>query len=182
MDNDTWEPDPIIPAFLNKVMDEADAGHFDEGEAPVEEEAVEDDEEGFDGDVGTDVLGLMNLGKLTKRFDIMGHSFVLKTLTIGEELAIGQVVNEFAGTIGQGKAFQTAVIASAIVTVDGREIVGALGADTQASLQDKFDYITRNWYIQTIDKVWLVYQELLVRQQAAYNAILSKSTASRTTS
>jgi len=112
----------------------------------------------------------------------MGHSFVLRTLTVGEELAIGQVVNEFAGTIGQGKAFQTAVIAAAIVTVDGRELVEPLGPDTQAGLQAKFDYITRNWYMRTIDEVFAAYQELLIRQAAAYEAILLKSTASPTTS
>ena len=82
------------------------------------------------------------MGRLQKKFDVLGHDFVLKTLTVGEELAIGQVVNEYAGTIGQGKAFQTAVIAAAIVTVDGRELVAPLGPNTQAGLQDRFDYIT----------------------------------------
>ena len=180
MSEGTWEPDPVIPGFLQNAMLEADTDHFEEGEAPP---PVEDNgSTGFDGDISQDVRGLLNLGKLTERVEIFGHYFVLKTLTVGEELAIAQLVNEYAGTIGQGKAFQTAVIAAALVSVDGRELVAALGPDVQASLSDKFDYITTNWYMSTVDAIWEAYQSLLLRQHDAYQEVMGKSQASQTTS
>ena len=179
-----FEADPVMPGLMQNIMNEADADHFDEGQerprAPMYEE--EEDADKFDGDVEGDVLGLLNLGSITRKFDVLGHTFVFKTLTIGEELAIGQIIDEYAGTIGQGKAFQTALIAAAIVSVDGRPLVAQLGPDTKASLQDRFDYITDNWYMKTIEAAFESYNELLLRQQAAYDAILLKSKASRTTS
>lgn len=179
MSEETWEPDPVIPGFLQNAMNEADAGHFEEGEEPP---AVVDTGTGFDGDISGDVRGLLNLGKLTQRIELFGHVFVLKTLTVGEELAIALMVNEYAGTIGQGKAFQTAVIAAALVSVDGRPLVAALGPDIQASLSDSFEYIINNWYMSTVDAIWDAYQDLLIRQAQAYQDVMGKSPASRKTS
>ena len=60
-----YDPDPKLPGSLQSILNEADYEHFDEGEEP-EPVTEEDETDSFDGDIGTDVLGLLNLGPTTE--------------------------------------------------------------------------------------------------------------------
>jgi hypothetical protein len=186
-----FEPEQVLPfgpssddeeeslgGFLNRMERELSA----QEDRPVEDETVETEEENFPPEVAQDVIGLMHLGHLTGRFEVMGHVFVLRTLKLGEELAVGQVVDEFAGTVVQGQAFAAALVAASLMTVDGRPVLAPLGPDQEATIRDKFEYITQRWYTDTVLEIYEAYKTLQVRQRRAYEAIQGKSKAGRTTS
>ena len=166
-----------LPSFLNRMTDAIDA----QNQTPqAEEEETEEAE--FSPEIAQEVTGLLHLGRLTGRFEVLGHTFVLQTLKVGEELAVGQMVNDYAQTVVQGQAFAAALVAASLVSVDGRPILQQLGPDQEASIRDKFEYITTRWYSDTVLEIYAAYKELQARQVRAYEAVQGKSKASRDTS
>ncbi len=173
------EDDESLPGFLGRMMDAME----EQAEAPSqEEEPVETEEEQFSPEIAQDVTGLVHLGHLTGRFEVLGHVIVLRTLKLGEELAVGQVVDQFAQTVVQGQAFAAALVAASLVSVDGRPVLAALGPDQEATIRDKFEYITTRWYTDTVLEIYSCYKELQARQVKAYEAVSGKSRAGRDTS
>ncbi len=132
----------------------------------------------FDPRVNEDVQGLMFLGALTSSFDFAGHSFTIRTIKTGEEIAAAQIVREFADNgLALDKAFGSAYVAACIVTVDGRPLVEALGpgeAETLTRIRRAFAYILANWYYPTVEVVYSEYADLLIRQSRALAALQGK--------
>ena len=173
------EPDPVLP-FADEVdlppflREGAGIGGFQNRDIPAETP-----EDTFNDAMSEDVSGLIHIGYLTGRFEVLGHSFVLRTLKMGEELAVGQIVDEYAGTVVQAQAFATALVAASIVTVDGRHLMQALGPDEGNAIRDRFEYITKNWHWGTVDAIYTAYQTLVERQIKAYQKVQDLSKASR---
>lgn len=109
--------------------------------------------------------GLLYLGKLTRTFTWMGHQFVIRTLVTDEHLEIGLIVNQYAGSLGEPKAYQTACAAACVVSVDGKALPVPISNEKHDTLlQARFDYVRRHWYPLTIDAV---YEEFLVLDSLA---------------
>lgn len=142
--------------------------------------AVEADE--FDSRHQNDIEGLLFLGKLTKRCDIFGHVFVIKTLTRGERLAALLVVKEFEESLGVSDAFQTALLAAAIVTVDGRPLTIPLSPsedkDRLTRIRANFEII-QDYYDAVLEALYAEYGSLLLRQAQAFAALQGNLSASR---
>ena len=99
--------------------------------------------------------GLLYLGYLQKEITkIPFHKFVIKTLTINEKLEISLICKPHTDMIGYSRAYKAAVVAAALVSVDGRELI-ASSKNTNA-LKQKYDYVVNNWYDTVID---LIYDE-----------------------
>lgn len=174
MPDNLAEPDTDLVAALGQIDPEA-------VEMP-EEEPQESLEDAFPEDMYQDLNGLMWVGYLSTKFDYLGHTFRIKTLTLGEELAVAQVVKDYAETMGFEKAAAAALVASCIETVDGRPLMGKLGPSASGSIQQRFDYVTdsdEGWYWPTIEAVYRKYIELQMRQAAVYDRLQSKSKANR---
>lgn len=110
--------------------------------------------------------GLTFLGALTSRFSWVGHDFVIRTLTQDEVLVAPLLMKPWQGTIGEPKAYSTAMAALCIVSVDGQELPipiadrpGAGGLDL-AWAQLRFDYVRKNWFQFAVDKVYNEYLDL----------------------
>lgn len=135
----------------------------------------------FDSRITSDIEGLLFLGRLTHDCDIYGHSFTLRTLTRGERLAISLLVREYEDTLGLADALETAYLAFAIQTVDGRPLSIPLQEEPIAQhLRRNFE-IVRQWYDPVIEALYMEYSKLLLRQKIAFEALEGKSTAGRTT-
>lgn len=134
----------------------------------------------FPPEVADAVEGLLFLGHLTSGFDLMGHRFEIRTLKAGEELAIGQIVQEYEGRLGSTKAYAIAIAAACISSVDGRPLTAPLGPSgvTDAIRRD-FDYIARSWYYPVVEMVYDHYSALVLQQNAAFTALQGKSEAGR---
>lgn len=159
---------------------EDDPSYYDLSDVATKtEESTEPEEpaDEFPPEIHQDVMGLLYLGSLTKECEVLGHRFVLKTLTSGEELALGQIVHEYGDTLVQAKAFTIATIAAAIVTVDGNPIVGSLGpeySNTITTIRKKFEYIRDKWYWPVIEMLYMQYSGLVIRQAVAFQALEGK--------
>lgn len=153
-------------------------GNDDEGHILVN--AEKNDE--FDPRIKNDVEGLLFLGRLTHDFDLYGHPMTIRTLTRGERLATTLFVRQYEDTLGLADALQTAYVALAVVTVDGRALSIPLvdNESVEARLRRNFA-IVQNWHDAVIEAVYTEYSQLLVRQKLAFEELEGKLKASRAT-
>lgn len=144
--------------------------------------AVEADS--FDPRSQNDIEGLLFLGKLTRKCDIYGHPIILKTLTRGERLATTLVVKEYEESLGAADALQTAFLAAAIVTVDGRALSIPLSPHDDENpilrIRTQFDIIAK-WYDPILEALFVEFGNLVLRQASAFAALQGNWTASRLT-
>lgn len=136
----------------------------------------------FDERVSQEVEGLLYLGRLTHECELYGHTITLRTLTRGERLAASLFVREYEDTLGLADALQTAYLALAITTVDGRPLTISLGKEpVEARLRRNFE-IVRNWYDPIVEALYTEYSHLLVRMKNALDEFEGKLIAGRATS
>lgn len=124
-------------------------------EATVVPEDVEPPVE-FDPQYRQAFEGLLFIGKVTKQFKWLGHSFTLKTPTIEQMLEAGQLHKPYVGTVGDIKAWQSLMLAASIASVDGKPLPVPF-TDETTELQQKFEYINRHWYPWTTDALYEQY-------------------------
>lgn len=169
--------------------DDADLGVFPEGvptpfpfvEQPKQQQTEPDpptlDEE-FPDDSYQDLLGLMWLGHLEHQFRYGGHHFAIRTLKLGEELAVTQVIDEYKDTLGLGKAGSAATVAACLELVDGQPLVERLGRDDAVStIRDKFQALIdeeTGWYWGVIEHIFNEYSILQIRQAEIFERLRSK--------
>jgi hypothetical protein len=90
--------------------------------------------------------GLLYLGRLQKTFKRWGHEFTIRTLTTEDMAEIGLIVRDYQGSQAENAVYQTAVVAAAIVTVDGQPLPQPITIDTEGSLTSiRFPYVLKNW-------------------------------------
>jgi hypothetical protein len=118
-------------------------------EEPIQEEPLDEE-----------TLGLIYVGSLSDTVQIAGHEVRVRTLRIGEELEASLLANKWADTGEAGRALATALVAAAIVSVDGGPLLEGLGPHEQ-TLEAKFNYLRRNWYWVSVRTVYQKYDELL---------------------
>lgn len=134
----------------------------------------------FPPEVNQEIQGLLFLGYLSSGFNLLGHRFEIRTLKAGEELAIGQIVQEYEGRLGTSKAYGIATVAACLVTVDGHPLTSPLGPnDVLGSIRQNFEYIGHNWYYPVVEMIYEEYSLLMLKQHAAYVALQGKSEAGR---
>lgn len=135
---------------------------------------VEADE--FDPRHANDIEGLLFLGRLTHRCEVFGHTFILKTLTRGERLATTLVTHEYEDSLGVADALQTALLAAAIVSVDGRPVSVPLSPDENEPLPRirKNFTIVQKWYDPILEALYAEYGNLLLRQAGAFAELSGK--------
>lgn len=106
--------------------------------------------------------GLLFVGSLAKSFAWMGHRFLIRTLLQGEILSVPIVIRPWQGTVGEAKAYSTAMAASCVVTVDGKPLPTPIGetGDPHMWAQQRFDFVQQNWFQWTIDRVFSEYLAL----------------------
>lgn len=136
------------------------------------QEPVEDSLPSFDPKHRLDFEGLLYLGHLTDEFIWMGHRFTIRTITTNEYLEIALLHRRFAGTIGDVRAYTTAVVAACLVLADGQDIPLPLERTTRdVSLEYRFRYISEHWYPWIIDAIYERFQQLEGRVEQVMEAM-----------
>lgn len=159
--------------IFSEVFDGAVDDFFDPSE-PTEEEQLLETEEKTNPSVNLDMEMLLTNGKITQEVELAGHTFVIRTLTIGEELAVSDSCKEYHGTFTETKALATATVAAALETIDGRPLMHHVGPDPTANIRRKFQYIRNKWYWVIIAELYANYTLLLDRQIAAFEELRGK--------
>lgn len=124
-----------------------------------------------------DFDGLLFLGKLEDEFTWLGHRFVIRTLTTEEILETGLIVKPYRDTMAEVKAYQAAIVAGTVVSVDGRPMPTPLTmSPSDTPLRNRFEYVRRNWFPPTLD---VVYERYLLLEDRARAALEAMGEASR---
>ena len=108
----------------------------------------------FEPEHETSFHELVHVGYLTHEFEWLNHTFVMRSLTIDEELAIGQIVKHYEGTITQTKALVAAVVAASLVSVDGEAPFGGeILNDNILNLRERYKRLTEKWHWPIVEKL-----------------------------
>lgn len=102
--------------------------------------------------------GLLFLGKLENEVEYAGHKFLLKTLTEGELLRVGQLCKPYIGTLSEMESRKMFVVAAALEAVDG-ELLSAPYKENSDDIFVRANEI-KNWYPAVISFLFDSYLEL----------------------
>lgn len=69
---------------------------------------------------------LLTCGRRSKTIRLFDHTVVVQTLCGDDDLRIGLYVKDYAGSLGEQRAYQIGVVAAGIRTIDGRPLVQGL--------------------------------------------------------
>lgn len=159
--------------FFSEVFDGAVDQYFDPQVLTEEEQEIQNEDE-ISPSLKTDVENLLINGSISTEVSLAGHTFTLRTLTIGEELTIAEICQAYEGNFAQAKAIATATVAAALETVDGRPLMHKIGPDGSNIIRQKFQYIRSKWYWIIISELYEHYTLLLDRQINAFQEVKGK--------
>lgn len=178
VDNEDWgdddSPEPLDitnvganpgPGPSSEAPDHSTEPHPLTDEAPPQEAASEVEEPEpvpkFDPRFREDFEGLMYIGRLTRNFTWLGHSFTIRTLSTDELLEVGLLHKPYINTLADAKAYQTAVVAACVVEVDHQPMpVPVTNDPADTWLLGKFNYVKAKWFPPTMDAVYEEYLKL----------------------
>lgn len=172
-DVDATSPDPgvnVPPPHGSHPA--SDALPSDSVAAPEEPEEIPE----FDPKHREPFEGLLYIGRLTKEFVWLGHRFVIRTLSDAEILEVGLLHRQYANTLSDIKAYQTAVVAACVQKVDGKSLPYPISDEPDDTmLTNRFRYIADHWYPPTLDAV---YEQYLVLESEVGQVIEAMGKAS----
>jgi len=97
---------------------------------------------------------LSHIGYLTHTFSWGTYEFTLRSLTIDEEIAIGQLVKHLDRIIGQEKAVIAALAAASLVSINGKyPFPQQPTTDPIVQLRENYRYISERWHWPVLEKI-----------------------------
>ena len=163
----------FLPSDFIEQMDESTTGPEASSTAPSNEGTTSGSTSGGDGEVAPpefdprhreEFEGLLYLGALTHEFPWAGHRFKIRTLTSGEMLEVGLAQRQYRDSIGESRAYVTAMVAACLVTVDGKHLPRPISNDIgDTEFANKFVYIRESWFPWVVDAVYQEYMKLEAR-------------------
>lgn len=131
------------------------SGADDESQEAPQDRIEEEPLPEFDPKYRQDFEGLLYLGRLDETFRLWGHTFVIRTLTTEQLAEIGLIVRPHSGSNAENAVYQAAVVAAAVVTVDGKALPQTITIDTSEELANvKFPYVLKNWMPAVREEVY----------------------------
>lgn len=122
----------------------------------------------FDEDVRKPLEGLALLGALTDEAKFAGHTFILRTLTVGERLIVAMLVKDYQETMGANLAYITAWVALSVQRVDNEHLPFPYKEEPgHAWANQRFNYVSSRWYKYTIDFLYSKCLELEAKAEEA---------------
>lgn len=116
--------------------------------------------------------GLMYLGALKSTFTWLGHEFVIRTLKTDEVIESGMLIQDVIGTQGEPKAYQAAILAACVLTVDSKILpIPLTDATSDTLMQNRYDYIRRHWFPPTLNEVYDRYIRLEIKAMEVVRAM-----------
>lgn len=113
--------------------------------------------------ISEDFNSLTLLGSLTEEFSWCGHTFKIKTLNLGEEIAVGKLIKLVENTVAQIKVIQTATAAACLVSVNGKPFMPDVMGDIEQNVDLRYNRV-KTWYAPAVEEILLRYNNLLERR------------------
>jgi hypothetical protein len=114
---------------------------------------------------------LLTKGYFTSTVKLGNNEVVIRTLKIGEELEAALLAHKYAETIEAGRALATALVAAAVVTVNGKPLIREPLGRADETLEARFNYIAHNWYWLTVKNIHEEYNILLDQALSSFSKI-----------
>lgn len=146
---DEWEVAP--PAGEPTAPRQED--HRIVGDAP-EEEVTED----LSPEEQVMFASLLTCGRRSKTLHIFDHTVVVQSLCGDDDLRVGMYAKQFAGTLGEQRAYQIGVAAAGLRSINGRPLVESLfdqgDSDAASALFDQKVAKVAKMYPSVIQRVY----------------------------
>lgn len=130
-----------------------------------------DDEVQETEEITDDEYSLLYLGYLTDTIEIGSNTVRLRTLKIGEELSAALLASKYQDTIEAARALATALVAASVVSVNNKPLLTDSMGPGDSGIEAKFDFVLKNWYWITVDKLFGKYNELIERVKIANESV-----------
>ena len=148
---DLSDPDIIPPEVVDEVAfieSERVEEAIEEIEAKAEEATELTDEER--------VLfqSLMTVGRRSKSIDVMGHTVVIQSLRVADDLRIGLWCKKYEETRGFQRAYQLGVCAAGIRTIDGKPLYESLTPSAEDEIFEAKVEKLENYYPIVINQIY----------------------------
>jgi hypothetical protein len=148
---DLSDPDIIPPETVEEISfieSERVEEVIEEIEAPKEEVTELTDEER--------VLfqSLMTVGKRYKPIEIMGHTVVVQSLRVSDDLRIALWCKKYEESRGFQRAYQLAVCAAGIRTINGKALYESLAPSAEDEIFEAKIEKLRNYYPIVINQIY----------------------------
>jgi hypothetical protein len=150
----------------------------------AQQDAIGEEEETleFDGEIPMppvmvgNLNQLLQLGELNDEFEFLGHQFNIRTMRIGEELAALAVIKGYQDVpLAQGRAYATAMVAGALVSIDGNPLVASLSPGDRSNAAVKFKKVAKLHYY-VIDYLYKRYTDLEKEQARILDELQARLT------
>lgn len=158
----------VGPDFSSEGQPEDEADRFSTG---VPEE--------FPADLRDDLEMMLQGKRLTVVTSWLGHRYTLQQLDVGQMMDVGLVHKQYAGTLGDIKAYQVALLAASVIRVDDDPMpvppsLKKATGETDPVFLDRFRHV-RTWFAPTVDHLYEEYLKLDNRVQLVLAAMGNQS-------
>lgn len=110
------------------------------------------------------------LGKAQEEFEVMGNTVVLHTLSIKETLESAKVAKSYKETYAEALALKTAMVASALDTINGEEFYRPIAVGENET-RARFKRLSERYYSDFVNELYVCYRELEEKQYKIINKI-----------
>jgi hypothetical protein len=112
---------------------------------------------------------LTHIGHLTHTFQWANYEFTIKTLTIDEEVAIGQLIKHLDKNVIQEKALVVGIVAASLVSINGKyPFPETFVEDSVTKLRENYRYISENWHWPVVAKI---NEQYIILQEKMYKSL-----------
>jgi hypothetical protein len=112
---------------------------------------------------------LAHIGHVTHTFQWSNYEFTIRTLTIDEEIAVGQLIKHLDKTVIQEKALVVGIVAASLVSINGKyPFPETFVEDPIAKLRENYRYIAENWHWPIVAKL---NEQYLILQEKMYKSL-----------
>lgn len=157
-DNRSQESEDAEVRHVPLQPDDMPDGHERTGDFSQPQTTEQTDDGVFPASYMAPVEGLLVLGHMTTSFEFARHQFVIRTLTEGEIIRIGQLIRYARGTSSETEALKAYTVAACVVSVDGE----AVSPPYKSGYDQIFENakVVRKWYPIVIGEIYKRYAEL----------------------
>lgn len=98
---------------------------------------------------------LLTCGQRSKTLHILDHTVVVQSLSAADDLRVGVYAKPYAGTVGEQRAYQIAVAAAGLRSIDGQPVVNSLyeHADPAALFDQKIQMVEK-MYPTVVNRIY----------------------------
>jgi hypothetical protein len=114
-------------------------------------------------------LGLLYVGYLETDVMIYGHKFRLRTPSQTDRLQIGLIIKPWRDTAAEEIAWQQAMVASYLITLDGQPLpMSVLNGPDASDMRDRFNWIGNNLKQPVLNRL---FEECLILESEVENVL-----------